>query len=465
VSGPRPDAAFFEQAEHPIAFDAACLEEAERAARRPIDGGLPDLGRCICVDAAATEDADDGFRLRPRSDGSVEVTVVATHPVGAMPIGSLVEREARRRGSSIYTPWADVPMVPDVLSKERLSLRGAQAREVVAATGRYADDGRLIAYSVQLGAVRIVANLTYGQAELRMDADAFDERDALAEQADADHPVPAEVDDVVHWETARLWTLVRRRWRERAGAINSDFSTVRARVDGDSLSLHRRQRDLWSHRLVAELNIAFNEMIGLFCEREGVWCAWRVQEAVDVSEVVQRWRQHPDDDLRRYMLSRAGRRTETKFAPGRHDGLGVERYAQASSALRRYGDYVLHAALGAALGGEVPDAEAWTRLLHEGEEAARRARSVMSSVQRYWLLRWFEVQGDRPFAGVWVEPGRGDRATVLLRETLSTVRVRHKGAVDVGAPVWVRVVRANPRQLQIEAECVPEPSEPERDLT
>lgn len=447
MTASRPDIAFFEDAGHPTAFAAATIEAADVLARQDVDAGLPHVGVAVCIDAAETQDADDGFRLRVRSDGSVELDVYVTHPVALLALDGVVEQEARLRGASVYTPWGDVPMVPDVLSADRLSLREGTRREALLARGRYAEDGRLIAFDVRLGAVRVAANLAYDAAEALLEPESHaDEGRAAATLARCE----GEVD----WPAARRWTLVRRRWREAHGAINSDLSSVRARVEGDGLTLRRRQRDQWAHRLVAELNIACNEIIALACERDGIWCPWRVQEGVDVSDIVGRWRHHPDDDLRRYMLSRTGRRTETRFVPGPHEGLGVERYAQASSPLRRHADLLLHHAIAAHEAGTPLDAAQLAARLDVSEAAARRSRSVMANVQRYWLLRWFAEQGDRVLEGVFVEPGRGSRATVLLRETLSTIRVDVRGVMEVGASVGIQVTRVHPEKLILEGRCV-----------
>ena len=121
-------------------FDPAVEREARAAAARKIqatDGrrdltGLP----TFTIDPASARDFDDAIsaeRLDAGSD-SIHPTRVWVHiaDVGAyVPEGSLVDLEAKHRGTSVYVPGAVEPMLPEALSNDACSLVPGKERAAV----------------------------------------------------------------------------------------------------------------------------------------------------------------------------------------------------------------------------------------------------------------------------------------------------------------------------------------------
>lgn len=148
-------------------------------------------------------------------------------------------------------------------------------------------------------------------------------------------------------------------------------------------------------------------------------------------------------------LRRGMRRGETSLAPGRHHGLGLPAYAQATSPLRRYPDLANHRQIGAALRGEpLPYGE---EALHGIAAAAERAeaegRRAERAQDRYWLLRWLQERAPAEVEAVVVEIE--PRPVLVLVETLLEEPAPWLSGAGLGDRVRLRVERVNPRADRI----------------
>src|SRR4029077_11439112 len=108
------------------------MREAEEGQRRDLRGLAT-----FTIDPATAQDYDDAIsaqRLGPDGegdggrDGGVRVWVHIADVSAYVAEGSLVDEEARRRGTSVYVPGAVEPMLPQALSNDACSLRPVGGR-------------------------------------------------------------------------------------------------------------------------------------------------------------------------------------------------------------------------------------------------------------------------------------------------------------------------------------------------
>ena len=110
-------------------YPRAATAEAEGAADDPFAAdarvdlhGLP----TFTIDPDDAKDFDDAISAR-REDGRVRLWVHIADVTAYVRPGGPLEREALRRGTSVYVPGAVEPMLPEVLSNARL-LAACRAR-------------------------------------------------------------------------------------------------------------------------------------------------------------------------------------------------------------------------------------------------------------------------------------------------------------------------------------------------
>ncbi len=84
--------------------------------------------------------------------------------------GGAIDREARKRGNSVYFPDRVVPMLPEVLSADVCSLKEGEDRAAMACHLGIDNTGKVTAWRFTRAIVRIAGNIAYEDAQAQIDA-------------------------------------------------------------------------------------------------------------------------------------------------------------------------------------------------------------------------------------------------------------------------------------------------------
>jgi ribonuclease R len=255
-------------------FDPAVEREARSAARERglerhgRDGGPPrrDLRELatFTIDPPSARDFDDAISAeRIGEDGRVRVWVHIADVSAYVPAGSLVDREARRRGTSVYVPGAVEPMLPQALSGEACSL--VPGRDRAAVSVELELDGAQVR--------RVAFHRSVIRSDERLDYDRVDRIFAGRERAAEPWAEPLQI------ARAAARALGEQRAR-RAGALTLESSEPDFRFDADGHVVEVRVAEVQteSHHLIEHLMIAANEAVAQALQRQGAPCLYRVHE-------------------------------------------------------------------------------------------------------------------------------------------------------------------------------------------
>ena len=391
--------------EIPTEFPPAALAEA--AAARPADPkGRADLRglALVTIDDSDARDFDDAVWAEPDSDpanpGGWHI-VVAIADVGAyVAPGSALDREAARRGNSVYFPDRVVPMLPEALSNDLCSLVPDADRPCLAAHLWIDAGGRKRRHRFERAIMRSAARLTYIGVQ-----EAHDGR--------GDAPIPLAPDRLraLYGAFAAL-----DRMRQARGALTLDLPEHRVVLDPDKRPIAVVQRTrLDSHRLIEEFMILANIAAAEELEARGQACLYRVHDQPD-PEKLAALRDFLDEmgipglalakgqvvrpELFNRVLARAAERPEAAminelvlraqaqavYSPNNlgHFGLALPRYAHFTSPIRRYADLIVHRAL---IAGSTPargGAEALAAIAEHISATERRAAAAeRAALDRY----------------------------------------------------------------------------------
>ncbi|HEY8302502.1 MAG TPA: RNB domain-containing ribonuclease [Jatrophihabitans sp.] len=196
-------------------FASDVLAEADRAAASV---ELPDLDATdlplVTVDPAGSRDLDQAVHIAVEGDGYL-VSYAIADTAAFVAAGSPIDREANRRGETLYFPDLRVPLHPPVLSENAASLLPDQVRPAVLWRITLDDVGEVRGVDLRRARVRSRAQLDYGTVQ----------RDPAV--ADAVALLP---------EVGRLrFALARERH-----AINLDLPAQEVEHDGDGWQLRAR---------------------------------------------------------------------------------------------------------------------------------------------------------------------------------------------------------------------------------
>ncbi|HEV7586423.1 MAG TPA: RNB domain-containing ribonuclease [Solirubrobacteraceae bacterium] len=412
-------------------FPDGVEREAREAARRAerTDEGRRDLRglATFTIDPITARDFDDAISAEQLDGGNTRVWVHIADVTAHVPEESSLDREARRRATSVYVPGAVEPMLPLALSSDACSLRAGV-------------DRRAVTVELELNGAEVVRAAFYRsliRSDECLDYERVDRIFAGRETAAEPWAVPLSAARAVARELERK--------RERRGALVIDSMEPEVSFDEEgNVSEIRARLQTESHRLIEHLMIAANEAVAALLAKRGVPCLYRVHEPPDPERVVRLADQLaslgvPTPPLPEPMsstqatellgeisrlLERHVRRTghgrqalgslvlralkQAYYSPRNlgHAGLRSTSYCHFTSPIRRYPDVVCHRALLSAVGdgerapqaGSLAELGAWTsEREREAMTIERDADDVASCFALEQLL--YQQGHDQPFAG------------------------------------------------------------------
>jgi len=336
----------------PAKLDARQLEGRENVRKDFIVTIDPDDARDF-DDAIQVDKTNGGWRL------GVHIADVAAY----VEPGSPLDREARRRGNSVYLPDRVIPMLPERLSNGVCSLNPGVDRLTHSVFIHFDKHGAMKSARFGRSVIRSAHRLTYKQAYAMLTSPP---RDRLGERLH------------LAWELAALL----RRKRFEHGALDLDFPEVKVLVDkqGHPVRLERIENDE-SHQLIEEFMLAANEAVARELKKRAVPTVYRVHENPDpeklaeyrefvltfnykVGDLTHRTelqrllasiRGKPEEQALKVALLKSLKRARYAPQPLGHYGLAKANYLHFTSPIRRYADLVVHRALGRARSPSAPD--------------------------------------------------------------------------------------------------------------
>jgi ribonuclease R len=388
----------------PTAFAPETLEEAAQVATQRLGDDREDLRHLpiVAIDPADARDHDDAVWAVPDDDpanagGWRAIVAIADVSFYVRP-GSAIDRDARRRGNSVYFPDQVVPMLPEILSADVCSLKQDADRAALVCHLVIGRNGTLKAFRFARAVVRIAANIAYEDAQAMIDA---------ASSSSEGGGGGTIVDSLQNlWGCWRALEAARKK-RE---PLDLDLPERRVILDekGRIMSVAPRER-LDAHRLIEEYMIAANVAAAKALERKKAPVMYRVHEPPSREKLVAL-----KDYLKTFgvefalgqvvrpatfnhVLSRIGEvdyrpqvmeqvlrsQTQAYYAPANHGhfGLALGSYAHFTSPIRRYADLIVHRSLVEAykLGpGGLTEGEA-TSMERIGESISMLERRAMEA--------------------------------------------------------------------------------------
>jgi len=265
----------------PQGFTPEVLDEAAAVGARAgrADHGRHDLTAlpAFTIDPDTARDFDDAISVQREGAGYRAHVHIADVSYFVDDDGA-IEREARRRTSSLYLPLFAEPMLPAALSSDLCSLVPRQPRKCLTAELAFAGDGRRSAVQFYRSLISSDHRLTYGF----VDAIVGGAEDGAAAQPPRDVPGATTAADDELLEGLRLaheLAGVLRRRRQARGALTlGSFEPEYAFDHAGALAGAVARPETPSHALVEELMLAANEAVAEFLLRKKARTLYRVHE-------------------------------------------------------------------------------------------------------------------------------------------------------------------------------------------
>jgi ribonuclease R len=409
-------------------FSAATVAEAEAAKPVRLHGRedwreLP----LVTIDPADAKDHDDAVFAEADADeknpGGFIVTVAIADVAAYVRYGSALDREALKRGNSVYFPDRVVPMLPERISNDLCSLREGEDRPALAVRMTFSAEGRKIRHSFHRIMMRSAAKLAYSQAQAAIDGMPDDKTGPILEVV-----------------LKPLWDAyaVLKRGRDGRQPLELDLPErkIVLKEDGtvDRVIVPER---LDAHKLIEEFMIQANVAAAETLEAKKQKLVYRVHDAPSLAKqeslreflqtlglslargaqmkpsqfngILDRVRGQDNEGLVNEVVLRSQSQAEYSPANIGHFGLNLRRYAHFTSPIRRYADLIVHRGLIAALGlgpdGLTPNEEARLEdvgvLISAAERRAMKAeRDTVDRLIAAYLAERVDDRFDARISGV-----------------------------------------------------------------
>ncbi|KAJ6742164.1 EXORIBONUCLEASE II MITOCHONDRIAL [Salix viminalis] len=387
--------------------------------------------KVYAIDVDEADELDDALSATRLQDGRIKVWIHVADPTQYVQPGSKVDREAMRRGTSVFLPTATYPMFPEKLAMEGMSLKQGEVCNALTVSVILHSDGCIAEYSVNNSIIKPTYMLTYESASelLHMNLEEEAELKLLSEAAS-----------------------LRLQWRREQGAVDTATIETRIKVPNPedpepSINLYVENQADPAMRLVSEMMLLCGEAIATFGSCNNIPLPYRGQPQSNID--VSAFAHLPEGPVRSLAMVRIMRGAEIDLRkPIRHGILGLPGYVQFTSPIRRYLDLLAHYQVKAVLRGDSPPLSAGQL---EGMASlvtmqTRVVRRLCSSSLQYWIIEFLRRQPkEKKYRALILRFIKDRVAALLLVEVGLQASAWVSLGTQIGDEVQVRVEEAHPR--------------------
>jgi exoribonuclease-2 len=418
----------------PIRFANELIAAAQECFTSPIPDNMGDLRRDLThlhvytIDDISTTEIDDGLSIETLADGRKRIWIHIADPTRWLDPESPLDKDARKRGTSVYLPTGVIPMFPIELAAGPMSLIENKVCHAMSFAVDLDEVGAVAHYEIVASLVKPNYRLTYEDVEEMLQLGVEDDLDRLA-------------------DFARL----RKKWRVEQGAIEIHLPDTSVKVDsknGDRLTLELME-DTFSRQLVAEMMILAGEVAAKFAQTNNIPIPYRYQEQPELPPL-DTLMQLPSGPVREFAICRCMTKGSLGLYASRHSGLGLDAYAQVTSPIRRYSDLLAHWQIKAFLREEpLPfTAEMLTAILQAIDPAIWDANQVEKQSVRYWSLEYLRRNKDVVWEALMLDWLRENEklALVLIEDLGLKLPMRINRQIQVGDNLRIKTGEVDPRK-------------------
>ena len=338
-------------------FPSAVINEAQKVVNLKIEDAMinrHDLRNLpvITIDPADARDLDDAISLVDNPDGTMTLGVHIADVSEYVSEGSELDKEAYRRGTSVYFPDRVIPMLPTQLSNGVCSLNPNEPRLTLSVLMTLDKFYNIIDYKIKKSVIQSVTRFSYDEVQAILDGQRHKHREMLLKMSE----------------------IAQKHERDRKERGEVAFQVPEPKIildeNGQIASVYSQPHNL-SHRIIETFMIMTNEIVAKHFNNLNLPFVYRIHEKPDSIKVIRFLNtltpfeikqkidfEHPNghdyqnmldgiqDDNVKIIVSMLALRSmqKAKYDPNcvGHFALGAPYYCHFTSPIRRYPDLLIH---------------------------------------------------------------------------------------------------------------------------
>ena len=410
----------------PPIFPARVRQEAEQIPDSVTDSmceGRRDLRNLptVTVDGEQAKDFDDAISIQSLPRNQFRLFVHIADVAAYVNWDTVLDLEARFRGTSVYLPNAVVPMFPEKLSNGICSLKPKENRLTLTAEMVFDSQGQPLDYQLYESVIRSEERMTYtALKEILVDRDP-----AVCQR------YQALLEDFRFME---VLCLKLRHHRLAMGSIDFDLPEPQILLDvlGQPTAILREERTI-AHQIIEEFMLVANQTVAGHLTRLGLPTIYRIHEPPDPKKIeafrlfvqglsgmimrspkgetqkaddtmrpksfqtlLEHAKGSPHERLINHLLLRSMKQARYSTQNLGHFGLAFDCYTHFTSPIRRYPDLVVHRILKETLKATPHRGKTRDDLEPIAEHASERERLSMEAEREAVKLKKVRFMRDKP---------------------------------------------------------------------
>ena len=412
----------------PIEFPEKVLNQAERVAK-PVTGadmaGRKDVRdwQTVTIDGEDAKDLDDAITLTKEGDNYI-LGVHIAYVTNYVQENSALDREALKRGTSVYLADRVIPMLPHVLSNGMCSLNAGEDRLALSCIMTVDAKGNVIDHQIAETVVNVDERMSYTSVKKILEE--HDEEECRRYQT----LIPM-------FELMKELSEILRNRRHKRGAIDFDFPESKMVLDEDGTPLEIKAYDRnVATKIIEDFMLLANETVAEEYFWQEIPFVYRVHEAPDEEKMkklitfiqnfgytmhvpkgqeirpkeVQKLLDKIEGSQEEAMISRLTLRSmkQAKYSPDNdgHFGLATQYYTHFTSPIRRYPDLQIHRIIKDNLRGRMTEsrrdhyAKILTEVTMQASSLERRADEAERETVKLKKVQYMKNFYGEEFEGV-----------------------------------------------------------------
>ena len=481
----------------PMEFPEKVLNQAERIRESLNEGdfyGRLDLRDVpmVTIDGEDAKDLDDAVSLSKEGNLfhlGVHIADVSNY----VQYSSALDREALKRGTSVYLVDRVIPMLPKKLSNGICSLNAGEDRLALSCLMDIDEKGKVVSHGIAETVIHVNERMTYTDVKKILRK----EDQQLAERYRELLPM--------FFQMEELSALLRKR-RKKRGAIDFDFPESKIELDenGKPVRIYPYEQNV-ATRIIEDFMLAANETVAQEYAQAGIPFVYRTHDTPDmekmepvlelvhragvkvkkskeeirpkeVQKILKELEGKESEDFFSRLILRSMKQARYTTECTGHFGLAARYYCHFTSPIRRYPDLQIHRIIKENLRGKMTEAkmshyeEILDEVARQSSAMERRAEEAERETVKMKKAEYMESQIGETFEGVisgvtdwglYVELPNTVEGLVHVNSLMDDYYVydsvhytltgeRKKRSFAIGQKVKVRVAQADARERTVD---------------
>lgn len=360
------------------------------------------------IDPVDAKDFDDAISFKKLSNDLFEIGVHIADVASWVGERSALDKEARKRGFSVYLVDRTIPMLPEVLSNDICSLNPNEDKLTFSAIFKMTRDGE-------------VKDLWFGRTVINSDR-----RFTYQEAQDV---IDGKMESPYTEELQTLMSMTRkiRKRRVEAGSLEFGYDEVKVEIDakGRPTRIYTKE-GLECQQLIEELMVLTNKEAALFIggEKSKRLCIYRIHEkpdkdsleelftflkklgheikfsgntvsSKDLNALLKKIEGTDEEFMVKSVIIRSMPKAVYSIVNRGHFAMALQYYTHFTSPIRRYADLLVHRSLQQKLEGKTPTAEEKSFYKETAEKISQREVDLASAERMSLALKQTEYMMER----------------------------------------------------------------------